>query len=409
MSYLVSQAKDDLAGIAHGKTVSKITVINGAGRRAARNLLATIDPHETIQIDTITLYDKIADYAAPAGLKGNKIIDIRPQFNSYSSRSPADNLSNRMSKDFDIRRNWGSWFTVMDVNGLKYLRIKAELSPSAISFDTLSVLTGWAATASASNLAVENLIYSQGALQFDMAAGVNPTAGYIQSQTITQQNMASIVNKSAAFVELYIPTAAALAAIISIDLRWGTDTVANYYNRTVTTAHLGALKVGKNILRFDWNGATKTGATIDATKIDSARITVNTNGTAISALIVSNLLFSVGQIWDIEYYSKYLFRTAAGVWSESITDDTDLVNLDETSFNGFLFEWALAALQQIQGKDAQADREFFRSQLYGKPTEQIEGFYPTYKKDNPSQAEKVTQTYYSNLGYRNRGGGRMRG
>lgn len=403
MSYSISQAFDDLSGIIHGKTVNKITNIDSVARRAAQNLLAMIDPDETRRIDTITIYDKILDVAAPSDLKEKRIIDIRPQFDTNNSRAGSDNLGSRFSKDFDLRRGWGSWFTVMDNGGTKYLRVKAEITPNALTLDGLDTLGSWAVGGSGQNIALESTIFPQGAIQFDIAAGVSPITGYVQNTAITQQDFTDLVNKSSAFFVLYIPSAAALAAITSVDLRWGTDMTANYYNRTVTAPHFGSLKVGKNIMRFDWNGATKTG-TIDATKIDSARISVTTNGTAISALIVSNLMFSIGRVWEIEYYSKYIF-SASGTWQDTVTDGGTLINLDTASYNLFLYEFALASLQQIQGKDAVVDRDYFQKLLHGDGNQA--GLYEKYKKNNPSQTEKPTQTYYGNIGWR-RGRGDVR-
>ena len=140
MTYTIKQANDDLSGILHGKSINKITNPFSAARRAANNLLATIDPDETRQIGQITLYDRVIDYAAFADLKEKRVIDIRPQFSTTRDRSGADNLGNRMSKDFDMRRRWGSWFTVMDNNGLKYFRVKANLTPSAVVLDSLDQL-----------------------------------------------------------------------------------------------------------------------------------------------------------------------------------------------------------------------------------------------------------------------------
>lgn len=405
MPYSISQAQDDLAGIIHGKTVNKVTNIDSVARRSAQNLLAMIDPDETRRIATITIYDKILDVAAPSDLKEKRIIDIRPQFDTNNSRFGSDNLGNRLSKDFDLRRGWGSWFTVMNDGGTQYLRVKAELTPQATTLDTLDTLGSWVTGGDASNILLESIIFSQGAIQFDIAAGVNPTTGYVQNVAITSEDLTDLANKSSGFFVLYIPSTAALAAITSVDLRWGNDVTANYYNRTVTTPHFGSLRVGKNIMRFDWNGATKTG-TINLTKIDSARISVTTNGTAISALIVSNLMFSVGRIWDIEYYSKYLFNND-GTWQDTVTDGDTTLNLDTASYNLFLYEFALNVLQQIQGGDYAADRIYFQRLLYGEGD--VVGLYAKYKMNNPSQTEKPTQTYYNNLNWRGRRGDVHRG
>lgn len=408
-NYTFQNAQDDLAGVIHGKNVSKITNIQSAARRAGQNLMAKIDLDEVRVITTLNLYDQVTDVPVPADLKEKAIIDIRPQFTTTQDRPLSDNLSSRMSKDFDMRRRHGSWFTIMNNKGTKYARVKAELTPSALTLDDLSKVAGWTAPASGGNQAtapfVDNIVYEQGALEFNvLGAG---TSGWIQSTTLTAQDFTNLLNKSSAFLELYIPTAAALANIQSIDLAWGSDVSANYYHRTVTTPNFGTLQVGKNLLRFDWNGATKVGAPI-ITAIDSAKITINTNGTEIDALIVSNLFFSIQITWDLEYYSKLLYSDAAGNWKDTLSDPTDLINLDTATYNLWFYEFALACLQQIQGKDAKADRDFFQSELYGDKSLDKEGLYEVYKKQNPSQREKVTQTYYNNFGFRGTDQGRFR-
>ena len=250
------------------------------------------------------------------------------------------------------------------------------------------------------------MIYDQGALQFDMVAG--QTVGYIHNTQLVAQDFTTSVNKSSGFLELYIPTASALSALVSVNLRWGNDDATNYYEQTVTQAQLGALKVGKNTLNFSWNGATKHG-TVDPAKIDSVRITVTTNGSAISTLIVSNLFFSVARIWDTEYYSKFLFEdSVTGVWKETPDTEDDFINLDTASYNIWLYEYALAALQQVQGKDANSDRSYFQDLLHGNAGKEMIGLYEQYEKNNPSQKEKVTSSYYSNFGFRGSDGSRFR-
>jgi len=407
MTYTIKQANDDVSGILHGKSINKITNPFSAARRAANNLLATIDPDETRQIGQLTLYDMVVDYPAFSDLKEKRIVDIRPQFTTTKDRATSDNLSNRMSKDFDLKRRWGSWFTVMDNNGLKYFRIKANLTPSALVLDSLDQVGKWTADGvGANNLGLDNIIYDQGALQFDMVAG--QSVGYIHNTQIVPQDFTTSVNKSSGFLELYIPNASALSAIVSVNLRWGNDDTVNYYEQTVTVAQLGALRVGKNTLNFAWNGATKHG-TVDPSKIDSVRITINTNGSAISALIVSNLFFSVARIWDTEYYSKFLFKdSVTSTWKDTPTSENDIINLDTASYNLWLYEYALACLQQIQGKDAQNDRSYFQDLLHGNAGKEMIGLYEQYEKNNPSQKEKVTQSYYSNFGFRGSDGGRFR-
>lgn len=407
--YTFQNAQDDLAGIIHGKNVSKITNIQSAAVRAGRGLLAKLDLDEIRVITTINLYDQVLDTPIPQDLKEKAVIDIRPQFTTTSDRALSDNLSSRMSKDFDMRRRFGSWFTIVNNKGVKYARVKAELTPSALDLDDLSEVGSWsnavinAVPNGATAPFVDSIVYPDGALEFNILS--TASQGYISSQALTAQDFTDYLNKSAGFLEFYIPSADALAAIASIDLAWGSDITANYYHRTVAAPNFGALQVGKNLLRFDWNGATKVGSPVIAA-IDSAKITINTNGTEIDALIVSNLFFSMQIVWDLEYYSKYLYSSSGGQWKTTLTDPTDIINLDEATYNLWLYELSIACLQQIQGKDAAADLAFFKAELYG--TASQEGLYEIYKKQNPSQREKVTSTYYNNFGFRGTDGGRFR-
>lgn len=372
----IAHVKDDLAGRLHGTTVNKITNINSVFRRAAGNLLRELDPDETRRTKQVTLYDGVTDYATEADLKDKKVIDIRPQ----DSRNDNENPRQKFSKEFDRKRK-ESWFTVMKDSGLTYLRISKSITPSKSLLDDLVDSTGWAATASAQNLAEDSIIYPAGALKFDLAAGANPSSGYIESSSIDSVDLTDFDEQSAAFVELYIPTAEALAAFISIDLRWGNGNAA-YWSRTVTTPHLGSFKVGRNIVRVDWNGATETGS-VDPSAVDYARITVNYNGAAISGIRVSNLFFSIGKIHDIEYYSKFLF-SHNGVWQDTVTNDDTKINLDTASYNLYLDEVEFAAKGQLQGSDAVAEAAAVEKKLHGSSGPQ--GSYNRYKNSNPSQA-----------------------
>jgi hypothetical protein len=67
----------------HGTTLSQVENISGVFNRAARQLLLDIDPQETKRIEQLAspIFYQVYDYAPPADLKGQKIIDIFPQVN----------------------------------------------------------------------------------------------------------------------------------------------------------------------------------------------------------------------------------------------------------------------------------------------------------------------------------------
>src|SRR3990167_8147776 len=145
-TFTISNVKDDLIGIVHSTTLNKITNFNSVLQRAARNLLSRIDPADTKRITQITnaLYDDIYDYSAPSDLKGNKIVDIRPQIN----RATSDSMSQRFGKSFDL---------------LKRLNTLHDC-------DSLTANGTWSVCGDGTNLTADTLDYVSGSasLNFDL-------------------------------------------------------------------------------------------------------------------------------------------------------------------------------------------------------------------------------------------------
>ncbi len=387
MPYSIGDSKNDLAGIGHGRSVNKITNYNSAARRAAMNLLRQIDPEETIKIGQVTLYDDVTDYAAPVDLKEKKLIDVRPQV----GRRVNDNLSNRMNKEFDLKK-WDNWLTVVNDGGTKYLRVSKRLSPGAVAIDPMDAITNWSVSGDASNLSVDTLysVSNGNSLKFDLAAA--GASGILVNSTIFSKDLSAGSNTYAFFLWVYLPSA---TAITSVKLRFG-NSAASYWEAT-GTIQLGTQRLGWNLFRFDWPAGAGTGAP-SSSNITYIRLEFIYAGVAVSGVRVDKLFASLPKVWDVEYYSKFLF-SASGTWQDTVTDDNTTVNLDSTSYILFLNEVALAGLQQIQGKDAIADRTYFYKQLYG-DAQNNRGLYEEYRKDNPSQGEKVTSTYYTNLRFK---------
>ena len=102
MSYSVQQLKVDLEGVLHGTTTNEITNINGLINRAARQLLLDLDAQETKRTVEFTtpIFNTVTDYAIPADVKGNKLIDIRPQV----KRIPRDIWTQAYNQAFDIAK-----------------------------------------------------------------------------------------------------------------------------------------------------------------------------------------------------------------------------------------------------------------------------------------------------------------
>lgn len=387
---LISDLKNRLQSKIHGQSLNKVQDIYNLIYEAGSNFLLAADPNETIRVATIenALYDQVYSYASPTDLKGDKIIDIRAQIN----RTPADNFSKQYSTEFDMYKSLSNNEFAVEYNTtIKTIRIAKNLKAGVLmnGCDTLTSNGTWTAGGNATGLATDTINYltGGGSLKFDISA--SGSSAYIENSTMTTVDLTSYSGVGAMFIWAYIPSTTVVTAI---NLRWGSDS-SNYYTASVTTRHdATAFTVGWNLLRFDW--PTSSTGTPVITLMDYLRVTFTYNGTAVSGCRVDSIMAKLGSIYELVYYSKYIFRNSAGTWIEKPSADTDLINLDVDSFNCLLYEVAYLAAQEIQGKDDTVDAEFFKTQR--------DGVWKRYGITYKSQAIKTGSTYYRTRGMRRR-------
>jgi len=387
MAYTIANLKDHLAGMLGGTDLSKVKNFYHLANRKAKELLSRIDPVGTKRIGQITnaIHEDIYDYTAPDDLKGDKVIDIYPQ----AGRTKADIFSQRFSQRF------GSYltketFSVRDKDGTKILRLSASIeTPKTIhSMESLTDNGTWSAGGDADNLTRDTLYYYSGSasLNFDLKDG--GSAGYIENSTMTEVDLEDEDEVGSLWVRIYLPDP---SIISSIELRWGNDT-SNYWTATATSPHdQSSFKTGWNVIRFDWNGATETG-TVDPSAIDYVRITVNYDGTAETDIRIDKITCSLGKIYEIEYYSSYMFQDSSGNWKENCSADSDIINLDLSAYRIYLSEMALGALDQIKPDENVPLRVELKRELYGEGN--TPGLYGLYEEQFPSEALKKVDFYW---------------
>lgn len=389
MPYDVTQLKNDLEGVLHGTTLNQITNIDGLINRAARQVLEDIDPQETKRIVEITgpVFDSVWDYPIPTDLKGNKVIDIRPQVN----RTQQDVFVQSYNQAFDVNKQ-NAWFnqdnfTINFNTSIKTIRINAQGLPAGIILNQASSLTDngtWILGGGASNLRVDNqnFVAGGGALTLDLLAG--QASGFIETSNMQAQNLSEHLNQATEFLYSFFPTA---SSITSMNLRWGNNST-NYYSRTVSiTQQNTTFQNGWNLLSYLWAGITPVGAP-DPSNITYLRITWNYNSTLQTGVKVNNSVSRLGTFMEMEYYSKFLFRdNVTGAYQETVTSDNNLINLDTESFN-LLFNFvAYLAAQQQQGLDASFHDGPFFQQLYEQGLDRYRAMYK-------SEIQKPRSNYY---------------
>lgn len=387
MSYSVNDLQNDLIGVLHGQSLDQIFNIHGIINRAARTLLLDLDPQETKRtVEFVNpIFNGVFDYPIAADVKGNKLIDIIPQV----QRIPRDVWAQTYNQAFDIAKQniftLANMFTMNFNTGIKTIRIDAPFlnAPQIINqIEAIATNGTWATGGTASSLAVNNTNFVQGAgsLQFNTTVG----AAYLENSTMSVQNLNTIANQASFFVWVYVPTGTSLT---SVNLRVGSSS-SNYYTATVTSNQQGNTFVnGWNQCQFVWSSMTTTG-TPDSTAIDYARITLNVTGT-LTGCLLNGLDCILGSILSYEYYSKYLFRDViTGAFQETVTSDSNLINLDTESYNLLFNLTAFLAAQQQQGLDAL----FYDGSFFG---QQYQEGLARYKAMYKSEVQKPQTSYYA--------------
>jgi hypothetical protein len=387
MAYNITNLKADLAGVLHGTTLNQIVNLNGLIYRAARDVLQDVDMDETQRIVQIAnpVFQSVYDYPCPTDVKGNRIIDIRPQVN----RQATDLWRQIYPQAFDLSKQTSlmDGFAVQYDSSIKSLRINAPflINPVVLnSCDSLTSSGTWTAGSSASGLVIDNQNYvsNSGSLQFNLAAA--GSTGYVENSTMTAQDISAWLNQGTLFLYVYLPTA---SDFTNINLKFGSSSSA-YYSVTATTTQEGTIfQNGWNLIAFPWLGATVVGSP-DPTKIKYLRVTYTYNGNAQTAVRLDQITASLGTIMEIVYYSKFLFRDAiTGAFQETVTDDTNLINLDTESYNLLFYKVAQLTFQQQQGLDASFYDGPYSEKAY---QERLNRYFYLCK----SQVQKVSGTYY---------------
>ena len=384
--YSIQDLKNDLQGAIHGTTLNQITNLNGVINRAARVLLLDVDPQETKRtLEFVNpIYNSVFDYPIAPDVKGNTIIDIRPQV----ARIPRDIWTQGYNQAFDIAKEnlyaLANMFTLNFNTGIKTLRINSPfLNPPVVINQIEAIATNgtWTTGGTASNLSVNNTNFVQGAgsLQFDITTGT----GYLENSTMTPVNLSQVVNQAYLFANTSIPTGSNLT---SVELRLGSS-ASNYYVLSVTQNQQATVFVnGWNLDQFIWSNMATVG-TPNSSALNYARISLTVTAN-MAGCLVNGLDSILGTILEYEYYSKYLFRDAiTGAFQETVTDDSNLINLDTESFNLLFNQVGYLATQQQQGLDAQFyDGSFFLQQYQ----EGVAAYKARYK----SEIQKPQSTYY---------------
>ena len=401
MIVTIAQMKSDIAGKMKGTSVREIKDFYGTVRSAANRMTARIDPEETRRTVVLTtpFFDCLDEYAAPTDYK--RPLDIRPTANR--AKLPGNShFMGTSPRQFAERLDPNS-FALKWNNGVRTLQAKALPTGSVVqmdSFDSATANGSWAAFGDASGLYTEvlNYVEGSGALGFNISGSTG--VSYIENSTAAVTDLSALLFEDSSFIMSYIP-AGMSASVTSYALRRGSSSSA-YRSATATVRSDGtAFQDGWNLIKFDWSSASVAGSPDNANNT-YRRLTVNTAvGTAIPGMLVDNWTNSLGTLYEMDYYSEYMFRSATGTWKPIPTLDTDLVNVGPNSYEILMAEMMIEVTMQVRtGAVRATELADWRLMLNGQPQSRyvkdppFHGLYSDYNKQFPSSAIlTVTRTY----------------
>lgn len=387
----IKALKDGIAGLLTRVNLDSVTNVNNAIERALRTFQQKATIQEGMTSMAITLYDGVVSYIAPVPVFGSTIKDIRPVGQYRLSGDAAYRIG---GEDFDRLKGYtpisGYNLTFETENGVNIMRIKTRFTSPRVVLDPMNSTTGWTVGGTASALAQDTSYYymSPASLRFTLTGA---GTGYIEKTLQSSIDMTPYLNVGVSFIPIALP----ILNLTSVELRFGSDS-ANYYAVTATQGQLGAWTIGDFLdTPFNLAGATVVG-TPDITKIKYVRATFNTSGT-ITNIRTGYLSCSLPSQHKVLFTTTGIF-SSSGVLSNFITNDNDLVMLNDAAYNIFEHECALTIGLQEGGTLAGGLMGTINGILNGaraKNGQVIQlGLYDKFRADNPSEDIRLIGKWY---------------
>lgn len=379
LNYTRAQLISDINAGLKGK-IGMISSVNDYINRVVRETKNRVAIRSGKRKTALTpdLFGGVYQYACPADLQDNRIIDIPAQAkgidNSFGLVPAQQFLANPRPGEIAID----------DHNGQRVLLINSRLTTTSIVLNPTNVAADWTAIGGVENIAADAADYLNGnnSIAFGLSNAVNTIAG-IQTNALAAFDITPYLQGNAAvFVWHKINNP---ANITNYMMRIGSDS-SNYYSKTITAKSDGTAFVrGWNLLRFDLSGLTKTGSVDDEAIDYLAFYMTKTTGKVSEAGYKFNYpVLKTGVIHDILYYSKYGWQDEFGVYKQNSTDDGDQLVADDTEYELFVKKGIEIGLPFVNGD---------MNEITMAKTEFAEAV-AMYAPMNPDESQIMVSTYH---------------
>lgn len=386
--HTTGELKAGVQGLLQNITLSKVINLNGALERAARTVVQQADVPEASGMQPITLYDGVYYYEAPDILFGGAINLIRRQGEAsnpldYNYKVPVDTFTR--TKQFLPN---GYMIDVEYKNGTAMLGISSPIPKPRLIIDPMNSTDGWVAAGSASGLVEDATVYYQQPASLRMTL-TGSSVGTLTKTLQSPLDLTAYEGVGVVFLAVYTPSA---ADFTSATVRLGSDSGNYFETGAETEGFLGAWQANDwTLIALDLSSATETG-TVDIENVEYVQVRL-----AHTATIVN---FRVGYLWtslpmpnEILFQSSAIFRTPAGLQTQTISSDGDTIILNDAAYTLLEYEAALNVAMQQGGDLSSGQVQMFRGILYGSANDQ--GMYNLYRGDNPSAELRTVGSYYN--------------
>lgn len=387
MSFRVGNLKQGVSGLLTGTNLANVTNLYGAFERAARVLLQRLAIPEAMGREVVILYDHVYDYPVDNDLFGTAILDFRPQ---GDARNPWDYVYRKGIETFDRLKQqvYNGYLITFEYRlGVPFMRISTPNAFQRAIIDPMNALMGWVTGGNASGLALDSTFYFEGnaSLRFNLAAA--GSSGYIE-KTIQQIDLSSYTGVGVVFLAFETPDA---DAVTSLDVRLGSSP-NDYYEMSAVEGFVGAI-ISDDwcVIAFELANAAETG-TVDMSKVDYFRATVNYDGTFLPNVRMGGAWVSLPSPHELIYENAAVFETD-GVVSNNITNDNDVIMLRDAAYTIYEFESAKAVAMQMSGGVYTDQIKGFDQMLEGSGDEL--GLYARFRGENPSEEIVTTGNWYN--------------
>jgi len=397
-SYTQAKLNTEVAAIVSGTFTAAnfLTIAN----RAIRDVLSEIDLRSSIRSAALSpnLFDDVFQYSAPSDLKGNKIIDIKPQIN----RGRYDRWNLVTQEEFDRKKQdirVDKYGDEIEMKGTQWLGdnliaifrddltnkllLSKPIDDEELKIDTLDAVGDWEEFGDGDNLTADsdNYVKGSGCINWDIDDTGGTTAG-IYNDSLDSFDISDYIQNGSIFVWVYISSTTNLTNFI---IRIGSSSSA-YYSITITKNNEGnSFYTGWNLLRFDFANKSETG-TVDDDDCDYVALYMTKDAAKVSETDYrfDNLVIKLGDHYDVVYYSRYFWQSSAGTYLEDATTTTDLLNCETDEYN-LIIEKTAQYIEEHLKNHKEADRH---EAIYERKKAK-------YIFENPSQALPLIQKYYN--------------